>query len=313
MKKIIPLLTLIFAFSLMSCSEAKKVTEEQVLESLKSNDFVEETSVSVETFTIESRELSDDKKTETITSELIFKSALAEFTAQFTTTCSKGEDGWYIVDSEIEDYDYKALAGPSDQEIFAAVDKLKTGELRKSGLSLGGKSLSDSEIDFDNNAAQFIVDIEYVDPYVTESGLVYVYAEFDYESGWIFDITDYEVTRQWLAREATYVLKFTSLRANDDDIVNLNGIYFTGEFIETYSIGGIREENDQIYVKLENGEYSWRGITKEDDYYETNHFNLKFGNSSSDYYLIFITYNYEKQEFRAETPSGSSGYFKIGS
>lgn len=305
------MLTLVCAFSLMSCSEAKKVTEEQVLESLKSNDFVEDTSVSVETFTIESRELSDDKKTETITSELIYKSALAQFTAQFTTTCSKGEDGWYIVDSEIEDYDYKALAGPSDQEVFAAVDKLKSGELRKSGLSLGGKSLSDSDINFENNAAQFIVDIEYVDPYVTESGLVYVYADFDYESGWMFDITDYEVTRKWLAREATYVLKFTSLVRNDRDIVNRNDIYFVGEFTEVYTIGGNREEDDQLYLKLENGGYSFRGITKENDYYETNFFILKFGYSSNDYELVFITYNYEKQEFRAETPSGSSGYFKM--
>lgn len=311
MKKIILMLTLVVAFSLMSCSEAKKITDEQVLESLKANAFVVETSESIDTFTVKSRELSDDKKTETIESELIYISELARFTATFTTTCTKGEEGWQIDESELEDYEVVALSGPTDQEIFSAVEALKQGELIQSGLSLDGKSIFISNLDLEDNTAQYTVKIVYEDPYVAESGSAVVVANFDYQIGWALEVTYYTVTRVWLPGDVTYELDFTVVVNNDKNAKSFDDIYFAGFFSEVYTKGGHREEDDQIYLWFEGRTYDFHGITKQPDSMGSNLFLLKYGASSTNHSQVYITYEYDRQEFYAATRGGSSGYFRI--
>ena len=311
MKKIMLMLMLVAVFSLVSCSTEKKITDEQVLASLKSNDYVADTMVSVETFTVKSRELSEDKKTETIEAELVYSSTFATVTATFTTTCKNGEDGWEIEKSELDDYEIDASTVPSDEEIFEVVDALKQGDLSQSGLSLNGKSIFRSDFDLVNNTAQYTVKMVYEDPYVAETGSAVVSATYDSQNGWSLEVTYYTVTRVWFPNAVTFEVQFTKVVSNDKNARNFDDIYFSGYYVEDYTMGGYREEDDQLYLGFEDTYFNWHGIIKQADSTGSNLFMLKYGASSTSYNYFYITYDYAKQEFYATTVKGSSGYFKV--
>lgn len=311
MKKIMLMLVLVAVFSLVSCSTEKKITDEQVLDSLKSIDYVADTLQSVELFTVKSRVLSEDKKTETIKSELVYASAFATVTTTFTTTCTKDKEGWSVDNSVLDGHKISAFTGPTDQEVFEIVEALKQGDLAQSGLSLNGKSMLRSDIDLVNNSVQYTVQMAYEDPYVAESGSAIVSATYDSQNGWSLEVTYYTVTRVWFPNKETYKVQFTQVVSNDKNARNFEDIYFSGYYNETYTMGGYREEVDQLYLGFEDTYFKWHGILKQADSTGSNLFILKYGASSTSYNHFFITYDYAKQEFYATTVKGSSGYFKV--
>lgn len=309
MKKIY-IIILFVTVVLSGCSSAKLVSEDQILENLKTVPFVVNNSEKVESFRIIRRTISEDKKKENIYAELVFDSKYAKVSAFFDINCNLGDDGWYILDSSMVIYEIDTLIGPSEAEVLNHVDNFVKKNLAKSGLNLGNKKLNETIISSAKNSGQVIVNVDFEDPYVREAGIFIIDASFELETGWTLKNVRYNIDRQWKLDERIFELEFTSIYYKDNSWKNYNDIYFSGTFIENYTDGSHTISNN-LTLKFKNNNFGYTSVEKENDRYGTNQFILSYGTERYYTQLLQITYNYSKQEFEAYRFSGSSGYFGL--
>ena len=301
---------LFFLVFLSACTTAKPVTEDQIFENLKGSSFITDNSDRIESFKVINREFRNDKKSEYIHAEIIFDSEYAKVAAYFDVNCNLGDDGWYILDSSLVNYDLVSLSEPNEADVFSFVDSFARKNLSKSGLSLGNKSVQDTVVNSDKTGAAIVVNIDFEDPYVHEYGEFIIDASFDLEVGWTYDYVTYDMYRQWKFDERTFELVFTSIRIDDANWKNYNDIYFTGTFIENYWDGNHSISNNLV-LRFRNNNFGYTSIEKENDWYGTNQFLLTYGSERYKTHLLQITYNYSNQEYEAYRFSGSRGYFKL--